>query len=68
MRVQGQQRTTVKKEEGEAEEKEHALEIPPSAVPENDNHPEELDQSAQGIADQPEIEQQGHNRLIRRNS
>jgi hypothetical protein len=58
--VEGEERAAVEEKEGEAEEKEHALEVALATVAENDHHPEKHEKCSGSKDDEAEIEEELH--------
>src|SRR5690242_14299281 len=60
LRVQRQQRPAIEKKQRQAQKEKHPLEIPLAAVAQNHHHPEQHQQRAGGVTDQPNVEKRGH--------
>ena len=60
LRVEGEERTAVETEQGEAEEEKDTFKVALATVAEDDDHPEEHQESARGKTDQADVEKGGH--------
>src|SRR5712692_11839586 len=60
LRIQGQQRSGVKKEKRQTQKEENALKIALPSVAENHHHPEKLQQRPERVADKPDVDQRSH--------